>query len=192
MRPAILLDKDGTLIDDVPFNVDPDRVRLARGAADGLSRLAGAGYALAMVSNQSGVALGRFPAEALDGVTRRIAELLAPTGVVIEGWHFCLHAPDAGCACRKPRPGLLLEAARRHGLDLSRSWMVGDILDDIEAGHRAGCRGAVLVDNGNETVWHLGEARVPDHRAPDLARAADWILAQRQATPARLALGQAS
>ena len=192
MRPAILLDKDGTLIDDVPFNVDPDRVRLSHGAAQALSRLRDAGYALAVVSNQSGVALGRFPADALDGVALRISELLSPAGVAIEGWHFCTHAPDAGCPCRKPRPGLLLQAARTHGLDLPRSWMVGDILDDIEAGHRAGCRGAVLIDNGNETVWKPGEARVPDHRAADLLSAAHWILSRRQGVQVSDAVGATS
>jgi histidinol-phosphate phosphatase family protein len=178
MRPAVFLDKDGTLIDDVPFNVDPARIRLARGATTGLARLAAAGYALVVVSNQSGVALGRFPATALDGVARRIDALLAPAGIAIEDWRFCAHAPGDGCDCRKPRPGMLVRAARERGLDLARSWMVGDILDDIEAGHRAGCAGCVLIDNGNETLWDLRGPRLPDVVAPDLDAAARRLLAR--------------
>ena len=86
-------------------------------------------------------------------------------------------SPGAGCACRKPAPGLLERAAREHGVSLSDSWLIGDILDDIEAGRRAGCR-TVLLDNGNETEWQLTPERVPHHVARDLAEAAALILRQ--------------
>lgn len=175
MNPAVFLDKDGTLVEDVPYNVDPERIRLAPHAAQALGRLRERGYRLIVVSNQSGVALGRFPACALEGVAHRLTELLAPHGAAPQAFYWCPHAPDDGCDCRKPRPGMLRRAAREHGIDLSRSWMVGDILHDIEAGHRAGCR-AVLIDNGNETEWDLSGPRRPDGRVADLAQAARLIL----------------
>lgn len=178
---AIFLDKDGTLIDDVPYNADPALIRLAPQAGAGLRRLAH-DYRLIVVSNQSGVAHGFFAEAALTGVERRIQELLAAEGVALDGFYYCPHHPSAldlryrsRCTCRKPQPGLLLQAAREHLIDLRRSWMVGDILDDIEAGHRAGCR-AVLVDSGGETEWQFTELRRPDFVAADLAAAADYIL----------------
>jgi histidinol-phosphate phosphatase family protein len=181
--PVVFLDKDGTLVDDVPYNVDPALIRLSRGADYGLRRLHGAGYRLAVVSNQAGVARDLFPEDALHGVTRRLRALLAPLGVELTQVLYCPHDPAGAveryrraCDCRKPAPGLLLRAAETLGADLARSWMVGDLLDDVEAGRRAGCR-TVLVDSGGETEWRDGEHRRPDYRARDLAQAAEMILA---------------
>jgi D-glycero-D-manno-heptose 1,7-bisphosphate phosphatase len=180
---AVFLDKDGTLIDDVPFNVDPQRIRLAPQAGPALRLLRGAGYALFMASNQSGVARGLFPARALDAVRRRIESLLAEHDARLDGFYFCPHHPDGSvaryaiaCECRKPLPGLLRRAARDHGVALDRSWMIGDILDDIEAGRRAGCR-TVLIDNGNETEWLDGPYREPTTVAENLLQAAVAIRA---------------
>src|SRR4051794_39103249 len=145
--PAVFLDKDGTLIDDVPYNVDPRRIELAQGAAEGAAVLSEAGYALVVVSNQSGVARGIFTEDALPAVEHRIRELLANFDVPLAGFYYCPHHPlgsipryAAQCSCRKPQPGMILQAAKELRLDLAESWLIGDILDDIEAGHRAGCR----------------------------------------------------
>ncbi|QDV36269.1 D-glycero-alpha-D-manno-heptose-1,7-bisphosphate 7-phosphatase [Tautonia plasticadhaerens] len=179
---AVFLDKDGTLIDDVPYNVDPALIRLAAGAPEGLRSLHEAGFRLIVVSNQSGVARGLFPEGALGPVRARVEELLAEAGVTLSGFSYCPHHPGGSvpgyaerCDCRKPRPGMLLEAARAMGIDLGRSWLVGDILDDVEAGRLAGCR-TVLIDNGNETEWDLTPGRQPHHRAADLSEAARVIL----------------
>lgn len=179
---AIFLDKDGTLIDDVPYNVDPAQMRLAPKAGVALRRLARE-YRLFVVSNQAGVAHGFFTEDALPAVERRLRQLLADEGVALDGFYYCPHHPSGvdrryrcRCTCRKPQPGMLLQAADEHLLDLSRSWLIGDILDDIEAGHRAGCR-AVLIDNGGETEWQLSELRRPDVVVADLDAAADRILA---------------
>lgn len=175
---AIFLDKDGTLVNDVPYNVDPDLIELAPGAAAGLRLLAAQGFALFVVSNQAGVAKGMFTEAALRPVEQRLADLLRREGVALRGFHYCPHYPSGtveryaiACNCRKPRPGMLLASALSHGIDLARSWMIGDILDDVEAGHRAGCR-SVLIDNGNETEWQWSGLRQPDLTAPDLFRAA--------------------
>ncbi len=178
---AVFLDKDGTLIDDVPYNVDPDRIRLATGAAEGLARLQSAGYALFVVSNQSGVARGLFPESALVAVEERLRWLVREAGAELAGFSYCPHHPEGvvpgfarACDCRKPAPGMILRAARVRGFELARSWMVGDILDDSEAGHRAGCR-SVLIDNGNETEWVLTPERRPELIVADLAEAARRI-----------------
>ena len=187
---AVFLDKDGTLIVDVPYNVDPARIELAPGAVDGLTRLHAAGYRLVVITNQSGVARGKFPAAALGPVEDRLRELLAEFGVPLDGFYHCPHHPGGSvpayaiaCDCRKPAPGMLIRAAAELGIDRARSWFVGDILNDVEAGRRAGCR-TVLIDNGNETEWVAGPDRTPDLRAADLAEAADRILrADRAAAP---------
>ena len=186
LRAAVFLDKDGTLVEDVPYNVDPARIRLAPGAAEALPLLARAGCPLFVVTNQSGVARGYFPETALAAVEARLRELLGEVGVALTGVYHCPHAPDGfgpaaiRCACRKPEPGMLLAAARDHSLDLARSWFVGDILDDVAAGRAAGCR-TILIDNGNETEWVDGADRRPDHVAPDLAEAARIIVAETHA-----------
>jgi D-glycero-D-manno-heptose 1,7-bisphosphate phosphatase len=181
IRRAAFLDKDGTLIEDVPYNVDPGRIRLAAGAAEGLPRLRAAGFRLIVISNQSGVAHGLFAEEALGAVRDRLHQLLADIGVELDGFYYCPHHPGGSvpryavaCDCRKPEPGRILSAAREHGVAPGESWFIGDILDDVEAGHRAGCR-AVLIDNGNETEWERSPLRWPDLVARDLAEAARLI-----------------
>lgn len=169
-RRAVFVDKDGTLVVNVPYNVDPDLVQLTPRAVDGIRALNEEGYRIIVVSNQPGAALGRFPEEKLKDVEQRLRELLP----ALDGFYYCPHHPEAGCGCRKPAPGLIERAAQEHGVDLAQSWLVGDILDDIEAGRRAGCR-TILVDVGNETEWRPGEQRVPHHVVGDLGEAAAII-----------------
>jgi len=163
---AVFLDKDGTLLVDDPYNVAPARMQLERKARFALRRLGALAVPLIVVTNQPGVALGKFKHDALLAVQRRLAELFAENGARLSGFYYCPHHPEAvvpelgiACKCRKPLPGLLRQAAADHGLGLRRSWMVGDILDDVEAGNRAGCR-TILIDNGHETLW----ARTPATR----------------------------
>lgn len=183
MSAAVFLDKDGTLLQNLPYNVDPARIRPAPGAERALALL-GAGRKLFVVSNQPGVALRRFDEAALHGVGEWLHRWFSRCGAVLQEFVWCPHAPDGrgapACACRKPQPGLLLGLARRHRLDLAASWMVGDILDDVEAGNRAGC-GTILVDNGGETEWLGGPFRRPCFQVADLAAAAELIVARRVA-----------
>lgn len=177
---AVFLDKYGTLVHDVPENVDPARIELLQSVGPALRALQDAGYLLIVVSNRPGVALGRFASSALQAVEARLDELLAPYGVVITAYGWCPHAPNGrggmiACTCRKPRPGLLLDAARVHDVALERSWMIGDLLDDVEAGARAGCR-TILVDRGGETRWRGGRLRTPNAIVYDFADAASIVL----------------
>jgi D-glycero-D-manno-heptose 1,7-bisphosphate phosphatase len=187
-RSAVFLDKDGTLIEDVPYNVRPERIRLAGGAAAGLPALHAAGYRLVVVSNQSGVARGMFAESALKDVEARLRELLEDVGVPLDGFYYCPHHPTGtvaeyaiSCGCRKPSPGLLTRAAADLGLDLAASWMIGDILDDVQAGRAADCR-TILLDNGHETEWVRSPEREPDAVAADLAEAAEIVLGRRRAS----------
>ena len=183
---AVFLDKDGTLIADKPYNVDPDRVELLPGVLPGLQRLHTAGYRLIVVTNQSGVARGLFPESALAGLEARLRQLLWMAHVPLAGFYYCPHHPQGcvtpyalDCTCRKPRPGLLLKAASTHHINLAQSWMMGDILDDVEAGHRAGCR-TILIDNGNETEWQLSPQREPQQRVKSFVEAALFIEQYRE------------
>ena len=167
---AVFIDKDGTLVENVPYNTDPARVRLASGAADAVRQLARRRYRIFIVSNQPGIADGFFDSVDHERLVRHGRAVLP----VLEGFYYCAHAPGEGCACRKPACGMLLQAAREHGVELGASWMVGDILDDVEAGRRAGCR-TVLVDNGGETEWQLARERLPHGWVGTLSEAAHFI-----------------
>jgi D-glycero-D-manno-heptose 1,7-bisphosphate phosphatase len=187
VKRAVFLDKDGTLVENVPYNVAPERVRLVPGAAAALRLLHARGYDLVVVSNQPGVAFGYFAEGALRTIEHELRAQLAIAGVPLAAFCWCPHHPRGivaaytrRCACRKPAPGLLLAAARAWQLDLTGSWMIGDILDDIEAGQRAGCR-TVLIDNGGETQWRRGLKREPDMVADDLYEAALAITGRRPA-----------
>jgi len=179
---AIFLDKDGTLIPDIPYNVDTRRITLTKGVARGLPLLEKEGYKLFIISNQPGLAYGYFDEQALENVRKKIALLLKQRQVNLSGFYYCPHHPEGSvapynrrCNCRKPLPGLILKAARENNIDLDTSWMIGDILNDVEAGKRSGCK-TVLINNGNETEWEKGMYRVPDFIAADLEEAAAFIL----------------
>jgi rfaE bifunctional protein nucleotidyltransferase chain/domain len=147
-RAVVFLDRDGTLIEDLGYPRDPEAVRLLPGAAGALRALASAGFLLVIVSNQSGVGRGLITQEEAAAVHARLVSLFAAEGVNFDACLYCPHAPDAGCPCRKPSPGLLLRAAADLNIDLASSVMVGDKEGDAEAGLRAGCRAVLLGEGG--------------------------------------------
>ncbi|MFJ9728439.1 D-glycero-alpha-D-manno-heptose-1,7-bisphosphate 7-phosphatase [Streptomyces sp. NPDC101209] len=165
---ALLFDRDGTLIEDVPYNGDPERVRPVAGARRALDLLRAAGTPTGVVSNQSGVARGLITHAEVRRVNERADELLGGLDI----WVYCPHAPDAGCACRKPRPGLVVEAARRLGVDPSGCVVIGDIAADLGAARAAGARG-VLVPNAATLPDEVAQA---PETAPDLLTAVRRLL----------------
>lgn len=171
---AVFIDKDGTLIRDVPYNVDPRHIQLMPGAGVALRRLQNEGYKLIVISNQPGIARNLFQENDLLPVNRQIHTLLAPHGVKLDAFYYCAHEPGDGCVCRKPMPGMILRAAKDHLIELQISWMIGDILHDVEAGNRAGCR-TIHFDNGNETEWVKGPFRQPGYSVETWAEAAQVI-----------------
>ncbi|HEV7822758.1 MAG TPA: HAD-IIIA family hydrolase [Burkholderiales bacterium] len=187
---AVFLDKDGTILDDVPYNVDPARMRLAPGAHAALTILGSTRMPLIVVSNQAGVAHGRFAEAALQPVELKLARLFADRGARLAAFLYCPHHPDGSvpdyavaCDCRKPAAGMLQRAAAELKIDLACSWMVGDILDDIEAGRRAGCT-TILVDRGNETEWRRSAVREPHFSVAGIDEAARLISAHVRTRPA--------
>ena len=182
----MFVDRDGTIVELVDYLCDPQQVRLCPGAREGLRALRAAGYRLVVATNQSGLARGLFNEEQRQAVDREIERHLgsaaAPDSIL-----FCPHHPQGSrpeltrsCPCRKPRTGLLREAARREGLDLSRSYLVGDSPADVECGRRAGLRTVQVGTGYGGAVADPHEygfpLRAPTHKAADFGAAAAWIL----------------
>ena len=165
---AVLFDRDGTLIVDEPYNGDPAKVRPQPGAREALDRMRAAGVRLAVVTNQSGVARGLLTRAEVDGVNRRVEELLGPLGP----WYVCPHGEDDGCGCRKPRAGMLEAALRRLGSRPERAAMIGDTGADMQAARTAGVRGLMVPT----PVTLPDEIRDAGDVAPDLAGAVDLLL----------------
>jgi histidinol-phosphate phosphatase family protein len=165
---AVLLDRDGTLVADVPYNGDPGRVVAMPGAREAVERLRAAGLATAVVSNQSGVGRGLLRVEQVEAVNRRVEELLGPLGP----WMVCLHGPGDGCRCRKPGPGLIEAAAGALGVEPGECVVIGDIGSDVEAARAAGAR-AVLVPTA---VTRAEEVAAAPEVAGDLLAAVDLVL----------------
>jgi len=153
---ACFLDRDGTLIEERNYLDDPGQVALAPGVPEALRLLRDAGYRLIVISNQSGIARGYFTLEQLKAVERRVGELLAEQGLSLDANYYCFHHEKGvipeftrPCDCRKPKPGLLLQAVRDFSLDPAQCLMIGDKVSDLQAGYAAGCRAAALVRSGH-------------------------------------------
>lgn len=172
---AVFLDRDGTLIEDVGYPDDPDRVRLLPGVAEGLRRLRAAGFRLVIVSNQSGIGRGLIAPEDARRVHARTLELLGEQGIALDLAKYCPHAPDEGCDCRKPAPGMLLDAAGELGVDLEGSFMIGDKGTDVAAGRAAGCATVILNPPGAPAPAGA------DYAAADFGQAVELILGPRGA-----------
>jgi D-glycero-D-manno-heptose 1,7-bisphosphate phosphatase len=180
-RRAIFLDKDGTLVEDVPYAADTSNVRILPGVVGGLRLLNSAGYLFIVISNQSGIARGLFAEADLLPVKQRLEDELAAFGLPLAAFCYCPHNPNGSvreysieCDCRKPKPGLLLRAASQHNIDLSGSWMIGDKESDIAAGQAAGCRTVLLASNPPPR----NDRPAPDVVAPNLKHAAQAILSR--------------
>jgi D-glycero-D-manno-heptose 1,7-bisphosphate phosphatase len=180
LRPAVFLDRDGTIIEEVGYLREPSGVKLIPGAAEGVRRLNERGVAVVVVTNQAGVGRGYFPESAVNQVHAEVARQLAGAGggARWDAVYYCPHHPGDGCDCRKPGPGMFRRAAAEHGLDLKRSFVVGDKVSDVRAGALLGCRTVlVLTGYGAEEVERARAAGLtPDYVAADLAAAADWVL----------------
>lgn len=180
------MDRDGTLCEEVGYVNHVERLRVPRRSVDAVRRANEAGFQTVVVTNQAGVARGYFDESLVLDVHDRLRATLAEGGARLDGVYYCPHHPEVGdvryrreCACRKPGTGMLERARDEMGIDLQRSFMVGDTIRDVEAGHRAGTT-TILVRTGyglGEIEHHSGSWAVrPDHVADDLYDAITWIL----------------
>ena len=181
MHPAIFLDRDGTIIEERNYISHPEEVVLLPGAAAALSRLQASGFKLFIVTNQSGVGRGYFSLADVESVNQHIIHEFSRGGVKFEKIYFAPEAPDAPSRGRKPSPQFLFDARDEFGIELAKSFMIGDKMIDLQSGWNAGVSKSLLVRTGygaraeRDLVSPLGSAIVVD----DLAAAANWILAQK-------------
>lgn len=180
LQPAVFLDRDGTINEEVEYLDDPERLRILPGAVEGIRLLNQHGIPVFVVTNQAGVGRGYFSAERVDAVHDRLERELARSAARIQQIDYCPHHPDERCDCRKPNPGMLLRAANSHGLDLRRSFMVGDKQSDVEAGRNAGCRTILVMTGYGADQLRACQAvgNLPDMVAGNLMEAAEWVLEQ--------------
>lgn len=187
-RRAIFMDRDGTVCDEVGYVNHVERIRLLPRSAEAIRRANAAGFQTIVVTNQAGVARGYFDEDLIHEVHEEIRRLLAEHDARVDAIYYCPHHPEVGsapyrqvCDCRKPLPGMFHRARDEMGIDLGRSYVVGDSMRDVEAGHRVGAS-TVLVLTGygrGEREHHASRWTVePDHVAEDLLEAVDWILAR--------------
>lgn len=167
-RPAVFLDRDGTLIDDTGYVSLPEQVRLLPGAADALIALERAGFLRIVITNQSGLGRGRYTRTAFDATQRAVEGQLRDAGATVDDVYHCPHAPDAGCLCRKPGTALHREAIATWAIDLARSWCVGDQVRDLEPARELGCR-ALLVRTGQGSQHVDAALALGAHVSDDLA-----------------------
>jgi histidinol-phosphate phosphatase family protein len=173
---AVFLDRDGVIIRELPGHVlSPEDVDLIPGAAEAIARLHRAGHLVMVVTNQSAVGRGLLTLAKLEAIHSRLRDRIRREGGEITEFLVCPHLPEAGCPCRKPRPGLLIQACGQLGIDLRSSFMVGDQTVDMEAARLAGYH-AILVLSGQTSTAPTSPVGI-DHVADDLAGAADFILA---------------
>jgi D-glycero-D-manno-heptose 1,7-bisphosphate phosphatase len=182
-RPAVFLDRDGTLIEDVDYLSDPGDIRFIPNAVDALKRLRRSGFACVIVTNQSGIGRGMITHEQLEEIHAELLRLLGEQDTTLDGIYYSPEAPLGGPEYviehndRKPGPGMLMKAAAELDLDLASSWMIGDKISDVLAGFNAGCRGSIRLRTGKGRFAEANLPQFPDFPiVEDLAAAAAFIL----------------
>ncbi len=177
---AVFMDRDGTINEEVGYLSRMDQLKIFPRAPEAIRLVNASGMKVVVTSNQSGIARGYITEEFVRGVHDRINELLQAEGARIDGFYFCPHHPVYGsgiykqdCECRKPKPGLLLQAAVEMNIDLARSYIIGDMLKDIEAGKKAGVRGILVKTGYGENIVRTD---MPAYIAEDILEAVNWLL----------------
>jgi D-glycero-D-manno-heptose 1,7-bisphosphate phosphatase len=188
LRPAVFLDRDGTIAEEMGYVNHVDRLQVFRYAAEAIRQLNRAEIPVIVVTNQSGVARNIFPESLVHEVHKKMIAELAAAGAWIDAIYFCPHKSEDVCDCRKPNPGMLERAAREHGLDLASSWIIGDRYADLEMAHAAGSRGILVMTGYGRGEYELHRAawpRQPDLVTENLSDAVRHILSNGAKTPRR-------
>jgi histidinol-phosphate phosphatase family protein len=167
-KPAVFVDRDGTINRDVPYCSHPDQFELLPGTAEAIRLLNESGFQVIVVTNQSGVGRGYFTEETLGRIHERMKSVISKYQAYIDGIYYCPHHPDDHCQCRKPEPQMVLKAALELGIDLKQSYTIGDSDADVEMGKRSGCKGTVKIGKS------LSENA--DYQANSLLEGVKWII----------------
>jgi len=176
---AAFIDRDGTMVFDKHYLADPRGLDIIPTVPEGIKKLNDANVPVIVITNQSGVARGKFDEATLELIHQRLLEILEDSGAIVNGIYYCPHMPNAGCDCRKPKPGMLLRAKDEHGFDLRRSYVIGDRMLDIEMAHSVGAIGVIVPEPGDQ--YHVDSEievskEMPDMRKATFIEAVDWIL----------------
>lgn len=176
---TVFIDRDGTVVLDKHYLADLRGLEIIPTVPEGIKKLNDAEIPVIMITNQSGVARGRFDEATLELIHQRLFEILEDNGAIINGVYYCPHMPDAGCDCRKPKPGMLLRAKREHGFNLLKSYVIGDRMLDVEMAHSVGAIGVLVPEPGDQ--YHIdaeieASKEMPDMRKKTFLEAVDWIL----------------
>jgi len=180
------MDRDGTISEEVGYVNHTDRFALLPRSADAIRKLNTAGLKAVVITNQAGVARGYFKEDLVHQTHEKMKSLLAQQQAYVDGIYYCPHHPSAGeppyrqkCSCRKPEPGLLLQAAQDLGLDLARSFMIGDKISDVYLAHKVGAKGILVLTGYGKGEWEYQRQdwkQQPDYIAEDLYAAVEWIV----------------
>lgn len=169
------MDRDGTIIKELPYISEPEKVELLQGAVSAIKLFRAKGFKVIIITNQSGVGRGYFSLRTLKMVNQRLFNLLKHNGTCVDKLYFCTHKPEDNCECRKPKTGMIEQAKKEFDISLKDSYIIGDKLEDIELGKAAGIRTVlVMTGHGKET----GKKVTPNFVAKDLIEAANWICSQ--------------
>jgi D,D-heptose 1,7-bisphosphate phosphatase len=172
-KPAVFLDRDGTINKDVPYCSSPEEFELLLGVGEAIARLNKAGLVVVVITNQSGVARSYFTEGALQLIHQKMQEDLTRYQARVDAIYYCPHHPDEGCSCRKPEPDLIFQAAEDLNLDLKNSFFIGDSINDVEAGRRARCATVFIDQNQNGRTATNCRA---NYICRDLVEAVEWII----------------
>lgn len=177
---AVFIDRDGTIVEETHYLHRPEDVIIVKGAAAALKKLRRAGYLIFIITNQAGIGRGYYTEADMQRVHRHLLGVLGNDGATVDGVYFCPHHPDDRCNCRKPSPKFLFDAAAQFNIRLADSFMIGDRIGDLDAGHRAGAR-SILVRTGYgvDEIKKAGDKLPANHVAKDLPAAINWILKQK-------------
>ena len=181
LRPAVFLDRDGTICEEMGYLNHLSRLHMFPFASTAISKLNKAGLPVIVVTNQSGISRRIFPESLVSQIHARISQELSAAGARVDGFYYCAHSSQDDCSCRKPLPGLLEQAAREHGLRLAGSFVVGDRYADVELAHGVGARGVLVLTGYGRGEYELHRQewpRQPDSVAEDLSEAVDAILGE--------------
>ncbi len=176
---AIFIDRDGTINEEVNYLDHPDQLRILPRCAAAIKKINQHDIKTIVITNQSGIARGYFTEKRLQEIHDRLKGLLAHEGAHLDGIYYCPHHPDDGCDCRKPASGMLKAAADEHGIELERSFVIGDQLSDIGLAHQVGAKGVLVLTGYGRAECELHKdkwPKPPDYIAKDLYDAVEWIL----------------